>query len=213
MAISTYDELDTAVSKWSHNRSDILELIPDFITLAEHEIYSNGDEQLNIKTIEKTSTATLNGTLPSQTRFLALPDGFLSDRDFTLIDGNQRIKQIYKTPIQLSVNTSTGRPTHYTITNQIEFNIIADKDYIIELKYLATPTPINSSNQTNEVLTNDPNIYLYGALAQVYMFSEEQEEMAKWYAKFIDAIRGANNRANRGRYSVSPRMRVKGVTP
>ena len=42
----------------------------------------------------------------------------------------------------------------------------------------------------------------------------EQEEKAEYhYGKFLQAIRGANNKATKGRYGPAPIMRVEGVTP
>ena len=213
MAISTYDELVTLITNWTHKRQDAQTLIPDFILLAEKSMFSNSDETLDVKDIEKTSTATLNGTSPNQTRFLAFPQGMLNNRSIVLIDNNNRINLSYVTPELMNVKSGVGRPNQYTITNQIEFNIVADKDYTVELKYLAEPLGLTSTNQTNDVLTNNPDIYLYGVMSQFAMWTDEQEELVKWYAKFIDAIKGANRKTKRSRYGVSPRMRVSGVTP
>jgi hypothetical protein len=208
MAITTYDELVTAVFTWSHNRNDIKELIPDFISLAEIDMYTNSQQPLNIRYLSTTSTA-----LTSTGKRLALPTGFESMRSIRIDDNINTILD-YKAPEELNKSSSNGRPTQFTIIgNEIEFNRIPDAQYTIELQYLKRPTDLSLTNQTNEILTNYPNIYLYGALFQFSMWSEEDQQIVKWSAKFTDAIKGANSAWKRGKYGTAPTVQLRGVTP
>lgn len=211
MALSTYDELITSIINWSH-RKDINLLIPDFIALAEIEMFANNDEILELRTIEKTSTATLTGP-PSEIRFVELPPRYLQQRDFRITVNNGFLPLNYQVPEALIVRNSTGTPFNFTVTNEIEFDIVSDRDYVITMKYYAKPEQLTLTNQTNEILTSDPNIYLFGSLHQLFLFSEDDNEAAKWGAKFINAIKGANDRSKAGRFGPSPQMKVKGSTP
>lgn len=207
MAISTFDELVTAVIKWSH-RSDIDLLIPDFIVLAETEMYNNEGWQLETRDMGITSTATTDG------KRLELPPNFEKARSVRLQTGNGLCDVKYQAPSQLLSQPATGRPRFFTVIgDQIEFDRVPDSDYTIEVQYYKKPDPISPTNQTNSVLTEHPNIYLFGALHQVFMYSEDDQEVVKWFSKMQSVIRGANKAAKKRRFGPAPAMRVEGATP
>jgi hypothetical protein len=212
MALSTYDDLVKSVGKWLH-RDDLALLIPDFIELCETEMFANEAETLELRVIEKTSTATAVGTPPSESRFLALPPGFLSARDSKITVKNQLLDLLYEAPHAMVVRDSIGTPHRFTVTDGIELDIVPDQDYTITLKYYGKPDPITALNQTNSILTSDPNIYLYGTLHQAFTHSQDGEQAAIYFSKFISAIIGANKRAKKGRYGPAPAMSIKGATP
>ena len=163
---------------------------------------NNPVEQLRIREEEKRATATLDNATPS--RYLALPDNFSKQRDFELIGADERYKLTYVSPKGLRFRQGTGTPCFFTVTTQIEFDIDPDKNYTVEMQYYSSFTALSASNATNTVLTNHPNIYLYGALSHLYNFTKEAEEEAKAKRRFYEAISGANAENNMGRYGSNP---------
>lgn len=120
----------------------------------------------------------------------------------------------FRAPEQMIRLNSVGRPRYFTVVgNNMEFDRVPDSIYGIELKYYGTPLPLNDANQTNTVLTNNPNIYLFGALWAVFTFAVDEVQAQKYYAQFISAIRGANKLSKAGRYGPAPAMRIEGATP
>ncbi len=115
---------------------------------------------------------------------------------------------IYRTPEQLVSTDGPGRPRFFTVTDQIEFDTIPDEAYTVEFQYIAEFTALSSSNTTNPVLANDPNVYLFGALKQAFIWSVDKEQAAQYHTLFIDAIRGANKKYKAGKYGQSPVMRL-----
>lgn len=209
MALSTYDELVDSIIDWSH-RKDIDSLVPDFILLAETEIYNNQQETLKLKQLEKTSTASLTTT----SRFLALPDGHSSMRSSRLDIVNEVGFIQYRTPDQLKRFDKEGQPCFYTIIGtQFEFDRVPDEAYTIEIQYYSKDLALTEANQTNDVLTNHPTIYLYGALHQVFVYAVDVEEATKYQSKFIAAIVGANKTDKENRYGPAPVMSVEGPKP
>lgn len=209
MALSTHDELVESIINWSHRR-DLDALVPDFILLTEDEIYNNQRETLKLKQLEKTSTASLTTT----SRFLALPDGFSAMRSSRLDIVNEVGFIQYRTPDQLKRFDKEGQPWFYTIIGtQFEFDRVPDETYTIEIQYYGKDLALTVSNQTNEVLTNHPTIYLYGALHQLFLHAVDIEEATKYANKFIDVIVGANKTDKENRYGPAPVMRVEGSTP
>lgn len=207
MALSTYDDLVKSIVSWSH-RKDINELIPDFISLAEYEMYNNAEAQLQIRETEFVSTAAADA------RYLALPPNFEKARSVQLETGNGFCDVKFQAPEQLLRQVTTGQPRFFTVIGtEIEFDRIPDSAYTIQIQYYKKPDPITEANQTNSVITGYSNIYLYGALHQLFLWSEDMQEAVKYAGKFQDAIRGANKADKKARYGPAMSMRVDGVSP
>lgn len=206
MALSTYDELIEDVIDQSH-RKDILNRLPRFVALAENEMFSNPDEVLEVRESEKTSIDALS----TSSRFLPLPDNFVQQRDFSITILGGEIDLVYASPSSMNIRSGTGSPCYFTVTDQIEFDIIPDDTYTVTMKYFAEFMPLSDTNQINEILTSEPNVYFFGVLKQVFIWSEDTEEAAKYDGLFQDAIKGANKKSRKGRYGKTPRMRYKGA--
>lgn len=202
MAISTYDDLVKSITTWGH-RDDLDTLIPDFIVLAETEMYGNQIEPLKIRDMESIQTA-----LTSTGRFLSLPDGFEYTRSTRLVvnDGGE-IR--YQSPEQMNRRPDTGKPQFFTVVgNEIEFDRVPDTDYTIEVQIFSKPTPLSTLNQTNSVLTKYPSIYLYGALTQLFIHSMDDQQAQKYNQLFLNAIKGANKNEKKGRYGPAPSLNL-----
>lgn len=205
MALSTFDELVLSIENWSH-RKDINDLIADFISLAEIEMYNNEGWQLETRDMELVSTASTSGL------YLALPPGFEKARSIQLETGNGLQDVKFQAPEQLLRQVSTGLPRFFSVIgNEIEFDRVPDSAYTVQIQYYKKPDPITKTNQTNSVLTNHPNIYLYGALHQLSLWSEDEAEAIKWFAKMQSVIRGANKAAKKARYGAVPYMSTEGA--
>ena len=209
MALATYDDLITSLLKWGKRKDTAVKsLLPDFIFLAETEMYNNEAWQLEIRDMETITVSTTTGKL------ISLPDGFEKFRSVKLETGAGLSPVKYQAPEQLRSQTSTGQPRFFTIIgNQIEFERTPDSTYNIQFQYYKKPDPITEANQTNSVLTNHPNIYLYGALHQLFLWSEDDDEMTKYFAKMQSSIRGANKAAKKARYGPAPSMGDLGGVP
>ncbi len=208
MALNNYSNLKTAVVEWS-KRSDALSLIDDFIDLAESEMYANSVEPLLIREMEARATSSTS----TSDRYLALPTGFQSMRRLKLnLSGYDcDIKSV--APDQLRIYGDSGQPRFFAVTSQIEFDRVPDSAYTVDIQYYKSLDGLSSSNTTNDILTNYPQIYLHGCLWALRTWSLEEEKAEYHYGKFIAAIRGANKKSNKGRYGSAPFMRIEGATP
>jgi len=209
MSLDTYANLKNEIIEWSH-RDDLDLKIDTFIDMAESKMLANEDEPLKLRSSETLTAFATNTT----DRFAALPTGYQSSRKLRIqiVDG-ESYELFYRTPGQLNIKSSTGMPRFFTITDQIEFDRVSDQVYAGEIQYFQDFTPLSASNTTNSVLTNHPNIYLFGALWALRSFTEEPQMAADNYQKFILAIRGANKKDWLGRYGPAPVVRVEGATP
>lgn len=208
MALDTFADLKTQIIDFSH-RNDISNRVEDFIALAEEAMYANPDFPLQLRQMETRAEAiTDNGT-----RFVALPDGFITMRRLKLNIGGGSCDVQYMAPDQMFIQSASGQPKFFTVTSQLEFDRVPDSEYIVDMQYSAIPTPLSDDNQTNIVLTNHASAYLYGGLWVAFGWANDNENEAKYLAKFLGTIKGINKRYKLGRYGPAPKMRVEGSTP
>lgn len=204
MALDTYDNLVKTVIDYSH-RGDLGNKIDDFILLAETEMMSNPEQSLKMNLGEQIATASTSIT----TRFLALPTGFESSRKFSVTINDSVHPLEYRTPDQLVIRDDTGVPCFFTIrANEIEFDIISDEAYTVTMTYFAEFTGLSTANQTNIVLTKYPNIYLFGVLRQVHIYTLDAEQEQKYTGNFLSAIESANLKEHEARYGPQPQETV-----
>jgi len=207
--LDTYENLKLSIINWSH-REDMDLLIDDFIDIAEAEMFANPVEPLKARSGETRAAFTTS----TSDRFVALPTGYISMRKARIqITNGPSIELEYRTPAQLNLKDTVGTPLYFTVTDQVELDRISDQAYTGEFQYNAEFTALSTSNTTNAILTNHPNIYLYGSLWALFNHAVDTEQASKYYASFIDAIRGANKEAKAGRYGPAPVMRIEGATP
>lgn len=215
MSLDTYSNLKAAVENWSH-RQDIGTHIDDFILLCETSFYNgvldpqtSNTVSLRVKDQEELSV----GACSTSDRFLALPTDYLEQRRLDLTVSAKRKPVTYQTPAQLDILTGTGIPSYFTVTDQVEFDILPDDTYVTNMQYYKKLTALDSTNTTNSILTNFPNIYLYGCLWALFQWARNTEEESKNLILFVNAIKAANQTSKRGQYGPNPRSRVRGSTP
>lgn len=197
-ASPTYDELQDSIADWL-NRTDLTTVIPEFIRLAEAEMKRRLRRATESTTIY-ISAGNMDG--PSD---MAEPISLHLDSSSPTADVPLRLC----TPEMLAeVRARNGgveaRPTHYAYYDgQLQFAPVPDQSYDGILLYAQQLTALSDSNTTNAVLTEAPDLYLYGALLQATPYVEHDERMGLWQFKFDDAIEQMNEMRERESYGGS----------
>ncbi len=200
MALDVFDNLVKEVIDWSH-RGDLGNKITDFILLAENAMYSNEIQPLKVRSMEIVSTAATAG------QYVELPPNFESARSIRLVTGDNGGELKFQAPEQMHKQVATGRPNFFTIIgNEIQMDRLPDDEYTLEIQYFRKATPLSIENQTNEILTDHPSIYLFGALTALFGYSQDIEQQLKYNEMFMGAIKGANKADKKGRYGPAPSM-------
>ena len=180
MAISTYAELQTAVSNWL-DRSDLSARAPEFITLAESRIA----RKLRVREQEAEASVSITGG----TRTAALPSDFSEVRRL-YIDGNPVRFLEYMTPQDYwnrHTSTQAGKPSVFTIEgSNLVFGPSPDASYTGKLQYYRNLPALSSS--AHGVFTSNPDIYLYGALTAAEPFLKNDKRFPLWKAQFDEAM-------------------------
>lgn len=189
MAISTYSDLKAAVADWL-NRSDLTATIPNFIALAEADINSHFD----LRTVE--SDQLVSATPGS--RYVALPTGFREAQNLWINWPYGRGTPLrFVTPELLTTIATPGAPLLWCIDgDNIAFERPADQAYSLTLRMIGG-VGLSDTSPANLILTNYPNVYLYGALREAAPYLRDPEASGLWEAKYADAITKAKAKENR----------------
>jgi hypothetical protein len=184
MSLSTYSGLKTSVANYL-NRDDLTDTIPDFITLVENKL--NRDLKVRVNLV-RSSTSTTSGQ-----EFYNLPSDIIELRNVTYTsDASTNYALAYLSPESLSREygaNGNGFPRAYTtIGMYIKFAPIPDGTYEIDVNYYQKLTPLSDSNQTNTILTNYPNLYLYGACREGAIYLNDTEMLQRFAALYTEAL-------------------------
>jgi len=197
MAIGTYAELQTAVANWL-DRDDLEERIPEFIVLAEARM----NRVFRLRLMEAKYTAL---TVADQRNY-ALPAGYLQMRNLQ-INTTPITPCQYVTPEiydRLYGSTLTGTPEIYTIiVNEIQLGPIPASEQTIEMLFYKKITALSVSNTTEAMLTDNPDIYLYGALLEAEPFLMNDERLGVWAQGFQQSIDNLQDQDAKDRHSGS----------
>tara|TARA_R100001244_G_scaffold109885_1_gene81290 strand:+ start:283 stop:924 length:642 start_codon:yes stop_codon:yes gene_type:complete len=202
MAISTYAELQTAVANWL-DRDDLTDRIPEFITLAEAKM----NRVLRISLMENISTAI--STVGGQ-RDYSLPAGFTGMKEFHL-NTDPLTPLSYLTPEMMSrlwAGSTSGKPRAFTLfsdggTRKIKLGPAPDAVYTTSMLYLKKIDNLSVANPTETMLTENPDIYLYGALLEAEPFLMNDGRVQLWAGLLQKVAQDLQDRDNFDRHSGS----------
>jgi len=199
MAISSFNELQTAVANWL-DRADLTARIPEFIALAEAQM----NRRLRVRRMVGRSTASIS------TAFVALPTNYLEAKAVTAAEGATlwSLDPVpAETAAELASDTATGRPQFYAVVgDELRLHPPPDRAYTIEITFYGRIPALSISNTSNWVLAEAPDAYLYGALLQAAPYLRDGEAAAFWnagYAGALDALSAAD-RTKAGLLRVEP---------
>ena len=171
MPLTNYTELKASIANYLA-RSDLTNVIPDFITQAE----SRMNRQIRTYDMETASSVTMSSGIG------ALPSGYLEWISATWISTDNRKQDLrYIEPnaeewrLRYRPN---GDPTMFTIlAGQIRLKPISAGD--ITFTYYSQLATLNSTNPTNWLLTKAPDLYINYSLAEAmtYVKDEERRQM------------------------------------
>ena len=215
MAIGTYAELQTAVANWL-DRGDLTDRIKEFIGLAEARM----NRVLRLQLMVSIDTTTLGGaaTLVAGTRDYALPSGYLQMVDFALTT-DPITPLSYITPENMNrmwAGSQLGIPRAYTIISNnssgppvptVRFGTSPAGAYTYSMMFYKKIEALGTGNTTEAMLTDNPDIYLYGALMEAEPFLMNDQRVQLWATAYKEAVANLQEQDNKDRHSGSA-MRV-----
>lgn len=207
MALTTYNELKSSVADWL-NRTDLTAVVPDFISLAEAQI----ERTLRTRQMIVRATASIDS------EYSAVPADFLETKSIKLNTNPVTALQFESIDALDSMKgtmyLAAGKPLYFGIVGgQIRVLPVPDSTYTAELTYYAKLSKLSSTNATNWLLTQAPDVYLYGALMQAAPYLKDDARITVWatmYTRGLEELQVADDRGATSGGSILMRARTFG---
>ncbi len=181
MSLINYSDLQQAVINFL-NDDTITSNVPDFITLAESRIAND----ITSNDLHVTTTLTVDSTTES------LPDDFKSMIRMNLSGYASLDYMPPDTFHSTYASVTSGQPLVFTVEgNTIHFAPSPDSTYTANYTYIARPDL--ATDDTNRLMTINPDIYLFGALCEAADYTGDTEKYSIYEAKYQNAVRSINS--------------------
>lgn len=193
--ISTYSELKTAVADFL-NRDDLTSIIPTFISLAEAQFHRD----IRHWRMESRSAITLDS------EYVDLPADWIETIQLQAAD-TKPLKLASRESIadkRINSENVSGTPKFYAhAAGKIELYPTPDETYTGEILYYGKIDALSDSNTSNWLLSDSPDIYLYGALIHSAPYLQEDARSSIWAQLYGAAVQKINMASEASRMSGS----------
>lgn len=186
MTISDYADLQDAIYKWLlRENSDLVVTtaqVKRFISLCEAEL----NRELKIRSLQDSSDLV---TVEDQD-FITLPSGFKRMISFGFVGQPQNIEFVGTlNEMRTRYGKDKARPEAFLIAgNRIKFNCPADAAHDMSIDYYKKITALSDANTTNDILTDYPDAYLYGALKQAQLQIGNEKKLIAYGTSFTGIV-------------------------
>ena len=186
--ITTYAGLVEAIQAYTEcDETAFVANIPNFVKNTEKLVY-------NITSLPVSRSIASVVTTPS-TNTATLPTGFISAFSLAVIDSTGEYNYLLNKDVNYiqecyPYTTMLGLPKVYALLNDttIKLGPTPDIAYTMSLEYLKYPTSLVSAG-TTWLSTNYPNVLLWGALTEAYVFQKGEQDIIQVYqSKFQEAV-------------------------
>jgi len=172
-------------------RTNLGEVIPDFVVLAESRLYTGSrDFDGAVPPLRLTSM------LATESQSLAaLPAGFLSMDRLTVNDGAGPRTLEYVTPQRFASLAPTGFARYYTFQDG-GIAVEGGQPENFSMSYYRRFPALTGDADTNWLLENCPSAYLYAALIEAYAHLKDDARIplaARMYASAVNGLIDADN--------------------
>jgi hypothetical protein len=184
MSIANLSELRTQVASWV-NRTDLTTAqLNQFVSAAESDIRNDVEV--------REGQITVSGSISSGT--FSAPTGFLYARVVTVDDHvlNYLAPSAYMQKVDEEYTTG-----YYTIENET-FKVLGGVSY--ELTYYGTLSALAADADTNWLLENAPNVYLWAACKYASVFLRDTEGAAGFHSLYREAVNRLNAMEMRAKF-------------
>ena len=203
MTITNYGTLKTAIAD-TLNRDDLTSVIPRFVAMTH--------AQFNRKIRSHRQIA--RASLTINTQIEALPDDWMETIRITM-DGNPirvltQISVDDLTRYRTAVNDATDAPAYFAHNGtDIEVFPTPSTSYTGQITYYAKIAALSADGDTNWLLTNHPDLYLYGALVHTAPYLKDDSRLAVWAGLMVQAMGEIEEENNAARFGSPLRMRMR----
>ena len=186
--MTTYATLKSDIAGWLL-RDDLTSAIPSFIRLAEASIRRD----VRIRQMIRTYTLTIS------TQSQALPEDFI-EMERVVLDATTGYELEYMAPAALYASDAyhdSGLPQFWTVEGEYLITAPDATGYDLLLAYYKPYAALTNPTDTNWLLTNAYDLYLYGSLIHSAPYIKDDSRIAVWSAGYTNALNGLKADARR----------------
>lgn len=191
--LSSYDGLLLVAQRWL-DRDDLTDRVPDFIRLAEarfRRVIRNPQREVDL-------TISLSGTT-------ALPSGFDSARSLTCADLlPPTIDQVTPEVFRERTRYDGERSVFAIVAGNILIAPSPSTPISAKLIYNATIPALSISNQSNWLLEDHPDIYLFATLLQAEFYGWNDDRLPMLKGAVDEFLAELEEQGKRRRYGPGP---------
>lgn len=198
MTLASYSELVTEMGDWL-NRADLAAKIPTFIRLFEARM----NRRLRTPDMEQSgSQDVIQGTAnyAFSTRLRQLRTVYLSTDPITVLTpmAPAVLRETYPDSMQ-------GQPVAYAVLGE-SFILapIPDAEYTLNYTGFMTLVGLDDGNQTNWLLDDHPDCYLWGSLCMAEAYLKDDQRLNVWKAAWDESLAEIIREANDKRLPAGP---------
>lgn len=205
MSISTFAELKSSIADFL-NRTDLTTVIPSFISLAEAQI--NRDvRHWRMDKITTTAANTGVGETILPENYLEVNSvawqfdgGHLKSLNFVtnkvFAEREYNAQGTTGTPEIFSFKSNANVPSHV-----IKILPAPSSSGAVTIDYMERVPALSDSTTTNWLLSEAPDIYLYGSLLHAAPYLQEDERISVWAQLYGAAVKQLNESSEKGKFS------------
>ena len=196
----TYLELKQAIARFLH-RSDLTNDMDTLVELAAGDIRESLRSMSNQSATQITETERVSGGV------YALPDDFLEVSGLSGVSAGSvyELTPVGRAELSRFSGVGGGAAFVYSINDgQIEFAPTPATDTFFDLIYFTVPGALVNDTDTNDILVNQPGVYLYLSLAHGHTLAQDHQQSDVCRAKGEMLIARMNAQADRARYGAAP---------
>jgi len=205
--VTTYATLISDIGTWLARDDFTDSLKGSFVRICESEIR----RRVRVGAMETTDES-----FAVSSSSTALPSGFISMRSVSLDVTNHR-NMDYLPPARLRsapIWDISGNPAAYTIEGtNIVVAPVPTSSVNLHLVYYKMFDALSGPTDTNWLLTNAYDVYLYGSLRAACEYIQDEQQEMMFAAKFDKAVNEVNKSDMWGRVSGSALISTGGYTP
>lgn len=189
--ITDYDSLQANIAEYL-KRTDLTDKIKTFIQLAEARIFS--EPKFNLRILE---TRVTQDTVADQ-KYYTLPTDFKSIKHIKITLDTTRVRVLQRLPVERFdrvygndeslVDILDGNVEAYAMFAD-EFALGPTPKTVLEMEifYNAKWAELSDAAPTNWLITNQPDLYLYGSLAESAPYLVDDTRLATWAALYKES--------------------------
>lgn len=181
MALNTYTTIKDAALRWL-NREGFTELetdIEDIMQIAQRNIWRTA----NLNAMLEVTTLTVDSAS------VTAPTDMLRIKSMTLRKGSQSVDMTGVPVRQLYLAVDSTTPRYFSVAGlNILFGPTPDQEYTADILYYKALTNLSTSNDTNWVSTNYPELIIWATMAEALLWLKDDARAGLYEKRYREVL-------------------------